>query len=95
MKSAAKLWRERGERLKYAGKRGAVVSWTKILESPVGFEADPYIVVMVRVGKEIVVGQLTDLEEPVIGEKVVAVIRRLGIAQKGEVLEYGVKWKKA
>ena len=94
MRSAAKIWRGKEKRLKNLGKTGKVVSWTKILESPEGFEDKPYYVVMVEVKDKKAVGQMVEGREPKVGDKVVGVLRRLGEAKRDEVIEYGVKWKK-
>ena len=94
MRSAVRIWRESGERYKNLDKVGKVVSFTKICSPPQGFGDKPYMVVMVEFGKKgRVVGELVD-EEIKTGDKVKGVIRRLGKAEKDEVLEYGVKWKR-
>jgi len=71
-----------------------VVSKTRIIEAPSGFSG-PYWVVLVQLEKnKRAVGQWADETEPKIGMKVVGVLRRIGEADKAEVIEYGVKWKK-
>ncbi len=93
MKSAVKIWREKEERLESLNKLGKVVSWTRILEAPAGFEG-VYIVVMVemRKGKR-VVGELIGGKEPEFGGRVKGVLRRIGKRDKAGVIEYGVKFK--
>jgi len=93
MKSAVKIWREQKERLEQLDKVGRVVSWTRILEAPAGFEG-VYIVVMVemRKGKR-VVGELIGEKEPEFGVRVKGVLRRIGRGDKDGVIEYGVKFK--
>ncbi len=91
---AVKIWRERDERLRYLGKAGKIISFTKILESPQGFEDQPYYVVMVEVNDKRVVGQWVSGKRPEMGMKVKGVLRKSGIAEKAAVIEYGVKWKK-
>lgn len=93
MKSAVKIWREKNERLENLNKVGRVVSWTRILEAPAGFEG-AYIVVMVgmRKGKR-VVGELIGEKEPEFGTRVRGVLRRIGRGDRDGVIEYGVKFK--
>jgi len=95
MKSPVKIWREKEERCKYLDRVGRVVSFTKIYEPPNGLKGR-CTVVMVKVNKEKVVGQLVDCKNDSleIGDKVVGVIRRLGESLDQEVIEYGVKWKR-
>ena len=95
MKSSIKIWREKRERYKYLEQTGKVISFTKIYETPNGFNG-PYVVVMVEVGKRRVIGQLIGSvnQNIKIGDNVVGVVRRLRKPGKKEVIEYGVKWKK-
>ena len=94
MKSAVKIWRERKERYKNLGKTGRVVSWTKIIEAPDGWQGQYYGVIVELDDKLKVMGQMADCKKIRVGDKVIGVLRRLGEARENEVIEYGVKWKK-
>ncbi len=96
MKSAVRIWRDRKQRYKYLGVRGKVVSFTKIIHGPEGFSKSPYWVVLVELeskAKTRVEAQLVGRQAPKIGVKVVGVMRRLGVADKQGVIEYGVKFR--
>lgn len=78
------------------GKIGTIVSWTKIHVAPSGFEADvPYYAGIVKFKNgERATFQFVDFEnEPVIGQNVVTVIRRIGKAKPQDVIQYGIKVK--
>ena len=94
MKSAVKIWRERKERYENLGKEGKVVSWTKIIEAPVGWQGQYYGVIVELDNKLKVMGQMVNCQRIGVGDKVTGVLRRLGEAREDEVIEYGVKWKK-
>jgi len=94
MKSVVKIWRESKERYKNLDKKGKVASWTKIIESPVGWQGQYYVVLVELEDKTRMVGQLVESKKIKIGDRVVGVIRKLGEVEKNEVIEYGVKWKK-
>ena len=94
MKSAAQVWRNQKTNYQNLGKTGVVISKTRIIEAPGGF-VGPYWVVMVKLPKNNrAVGQWADEAEPKIDMKAIGVLRRLGEAEPGGVIEYGVKWKK-
>ncbi len=94
MKSAVAIWRNQKTNYRNLGQTGAVISKTRIIEAPSGFVGS-YWVVMVKLAKNHrVVGQWADEVEPKIGMKAIGVLRRVGEAEPGGVIEYGVKWKK-
>lgn len=94
MRSAARVWRESKKRYENLDKVGQVVSFSRINSPPEGFGDKQYAVVMVEFDKgKRVVGGLVD-KMVKIGDQVKGVIRRVGKAEKSEVLEYGVKWKR-
>lgn len=94
MKSAIQVWRRQKTNYQNLGKTGVVVSKTRIIEAPMGFSGQ-YWVVMVELGENTrAVGQWASEAEPKIGMKVVGVLRRIGEEGQAEVVEYGVKWKK-
>lgn len=86
MSSTVEIWREREARYRYWGRKGRIVSWTKIA-------AGGYWVVMVEIGKERTVGQLVESRGPEIGDRVIGVMRRLRRERENGVIEYGVKFK--
>ena len=53
MKSAVKIWRESKERYKNLDKRGKVVSWTKIIEPPVGWQGQYYVAIIELLDKKV------------------------------------------
>ena len=95
MKSAVKIWRESKKRYENLGKLGRVLSFTKIIEAPLGFEGEAYWVVIVKLEKNLkTTGQLVGRKEPKIGSRVEGVLRRYNEAgDRQGVIEYGVKWK--
>ncbi len=93
MKLPVVVWRHQKTNYQNLGLTGRVVSKTKIIEAPSGF-IGPYWVVLVQLKSGRVVGQWADEAEPKIGMKTIGVLRRLGEPENGEVIEYGVKWKK-
>ena len=94
MKSVVKIWRESKERYKNLDQKGKVVSWTKIIEPPAGWQGQYYVVMVELVDKKRVMGQLVDSKKIKTGDEVVGVVRKLGEVGSNEVIEYGVKWKK-
>ena len=88
MNSIVKIWRDKEKRYRHLGKMGKIVSFTKITDGN-------YFVGIVKLNdKKRTVGELIDMKEVKIGDKVEGVLRRLGKSEKNEVIEYGVKWKK-
>lgn len=91
--SPARVWREKGKRYQYLGKRGVILSVTRIVE---GMGELPYWVGMMGMadgekvmGKLVVKGQ----EKPQVGERVIGVLRKLDEGGKQGVIEYGVKFQ--
>ncbi len=79
------------------GKRGVIVSWTVIRVPPAdfGYQA-PYPVVLVKLENgEHITAQLVDQRdsEPVIGQKVITVVRRTIQSATDAVIPYGIKVK--
>ena len=89
MKSATQVWRRQKTNYQNLGKTGVVVSKTRIIEAPMGFSGQ-YWVVMVELGKnKRAVGQWASEAEPKIGMNVVGVLRKIGETEKAGVIEYG------
>ena len=95
IKSPVKLWRRQKLIRKYLGKRGKIVSFTRIFAPSQTFkkQAPFYVAIVELEGGERLVGQVVEAEEGLkIGDKVVAVIRRLWEGQGKEVLPYTLKF---
>ncbi len=97
MISPVKVWRRQKKIKKILGKTGKIISWTKIFISGKGFKKyAPYPVVLVSFSdKEKAYGQLVDYhqEDLKIGQKVVAVLRKVREVTPEGVIAYGVKFK--
>jgi len=65
MKSPVTIWRKQKRDTPILGRKGKIVTWTKIMVAPPKFQAfTPYVVVLVELeNKEKVYGQLVDFEE--------------------------------
>ena len=71
------------------------MSYTTIRVPPAGFEDQaPYTVVLVQMGSQKHIGQLVGCkpEEVVVGQKVVAVLRRVRKPEAEDVIAYGIKF---
>lgn len=97
MISPVKIWRRQKEIRKVLGKRGKIITWTKIFTAGSDFKKyAPYIVVLVELeNKEKVYGQIVDTngEDPKIGGKVISVLRKVRPTTNEGVIAYGVKFK--
>ena len=97
MISPVKVWRRQKEVRKLLGKTGVVISWTKIYAPGVGFQKfAPYAVVLIELTDgEKAIGQLVDYQdgEPKIGNRVMAVLRKIREGSQDGVIAYGVKYK--
>ena len=88
MKSTVKIWRDKEKRYRYLEKIGKIVSFTKIIDG------NYFAGIIEMKNKKRTAGELVDMKEVKMGEKVEGVLRRLGKSEKNKVIEYGVKWKK-
>lgn len=97
MISPVKIWRNQKKIKKLLGKKGEIVSWTKILVPPAGFESQaPYVVVIVRLAPDrCYTAQLVNWEEKDLttGREVRVVLRRTKEPGNEGVIPYGVKFK--
>ncbi len=97
MISPVKIWRNQKKVQKILGLCGKIISYTKVFLPPVGFESQaPYVVVVVKLEKMgNYTAQLVDWHEDnlVIGQKVIAVLRRTRDPGEEGVIPYGVKFK--
>ena len=93
-----KYWREAKNHHKYLGKKGKIISFTRISAGPAGFEKQtPYWAGIIELENgERVAGQIKvrDQESEIkIGAKVIGVLRKMGDVGEESVVEYGIKWK--
>lgn len=95
-KSPVRIWREAKERYQFLGKKGRLISFTKIFNPPKEFvKQRPYWVGVVKFknGKKTTAQLVVEGENPKVGRIVVGVMRRLQVADEKSVIEYGVKFK--
>lgn len=97
MISPVKIWRRQKEIRKILGKKGKILSWTKIYVASADFKKiAPYPVVMVQLddGKK-AVGQLVDYKDEVLktGMPVISILRKVRRADEEGVIPYGIKFK--
>jgi len=94
MRSPISNWRDK-EKYKYLGKTGKIVGFTKINNPPKGFGKVPYYVgiIEMRGGKKLTAQLVLEGKKPEIGGKARGIIRRIGIPDKEEIINYGVKFK--
>lgn len=97
MISPVKIWRRQKEVRKILGKKGKIISWTKIFVAEVEFkQLAPYFVILVEFDdKTKVVGQLVDFngEKINFGDRVVAILRKVKSIKEEDIIPYGVKFK--
>jgi len=97
MVSPVKIWRRQKEIRKILGKKGKILTWTKIHIAGPDFKSQaPYPVVLVEFpdGKK-ALGQLVDYEKRdlKIGRNVRAILRRIRKVDDEGVIPYGIKFK--
>ena len=76
-------------------REGTLVTWTVIHVAPAGFALEtPYVVGIVDLGEVRVTAQIADCnaDELVVGTRVSAVLRRLGVEGEGGIVRYGYKF---
>jgi len=98
MISPVKIWRRQKVIRASLGKKGVIVSWTKIYTPPKEFKKSaPYYVVLVKFFTGgLMVGQLVDFlaeDEVQIGKPVIAVLRKTRDLDQDGVIAYGLKFK--
>ncbi|PIQ73252.1 hypothetical protein COV58_03500 [Candidatus Roizmanbacteria bacterium CG11_big_fil_rev_8_21_14_0_20_36_8] len=94
--SPIRLWRNQKKDRDNLNLVGKIVSWTEIFVAPKRFKDNsPYTVLLVKLQNgNFIYGQLVDFEKSdrEIGKTVKTVLRRQGISQLEEIVEYGVKF---
>jgi len=95
--SPVKLWRRHKNTASLIGQKGKVLQWTIIRVPPRSFvDSAPYPVIIVKMQNgENMMGQLVDWQEKDLktGQEVVAVLRRLELTEKEDVIYYNIKFK--
>ena len=97
MISPVKIWRRQKEIRKILGKKGKILTWTRILVAPSDFKKNaPYVVALVELeNKQRLVGQLVDYEENhlKINQPVLAILRKTREGGREDLITYGVKFR--
>ena len=97
MISPVKIWRRQKKIRKILGKKGKVLTWTKIFTPGADFKKyAPYPVVLVELeNKDKIYGQLVSYEEKDLkmGKEVVSVLRKVRSSSEEGVIAYGIKFK--
>jgi len=97
MISPVKIWRRQKEIRKLLGKKGRVLTWTKIFVAGPNFKKyAPYPVVLVQLENgQKVFGQLVDYQDKdlKINTKVVSVLRKVRETDHEDVIAYGIKFR--
>lgn len=87
-------WRQNKTKYTLLGKKGTLLSCTRVVNPPAGQGTHPFWVGVARFGKTRVTAPLIiEGQEPRIGSGVIGVVRRFGEAGPEEHLTYGVKLK--
>ncbi len=97
MISPVKIWRRQKELKKIIGKRGRILTWTKIFVAGTDFKKmAPYYVVLVEFDdKSHGIGQLVDIVDEKINTKsqVIALLRKVKDIREEDVIPYGIKFR--
>lgn len=97
MISPVKVWRRQKQIREYLGKKGKVITWTKIFIAGSAYKKfAPYYVVMVEFENEKrLYGQLVGIIEDqiMIGMKVKAILRKVRVPEDDGVIAYGIKFE--
>lgn len=95
MSNPISIWRNNKNISRSLGLTGRVIVWTKIFASPEGFESQvPYLVGIIELETlEKITAEIVDCEETDLkpNQKVITVIRRVGLAAPDGVIQYGIK----
>lgn len=97
MSSPVEIWRNHKLIHKLLNKKGRLLVWTKVLNSPEGFESQtPYLVGIIELEtKEKLPLQIVDTDEKSLkkGQRIITVLRKLKTPPPEGVIEYGIKAK--
>ncbi len=97
MISPVNVWRKQKDIRSVLGKKGSVVSWTKVVVAGTDFKLfAPYFVALVELedGKKIF-GQMVDTsdEKIAMGKKVLVTLRKVRQPSNEGIIAYGIKFK--
>lgn len=97
MISPVKIWRRQKKIKQLLGKKGKIISWTKIYVTGVDFKNyAPYYIALVELeNKKKIIAQIAEAEENVdyFNKKVEVVLRRIREISEEDVIPYGIKVK--
>jgi uncharacterized OB-fold protein len=97
MISPVKIWRNQKKIRALLGKKGKIVSWTRIHVPPAGFISQaPYVVAVVQIDRgNSCIAQLVDWDEShlKVGQSVITILRRTREPGTEGVIPYGIKVK--
>lgn len=97
MISPVKIWRRQKKIRQLLGKKGEIISWTKIYVAGSDFKKSaPYYLVLVELeDKKRLIAQLVDFDEEIelFGKKVKVILRRIREISEEDVIPYGIKVK--
>lgn len=95
-KSPIEIWRQTKNRYLFLGKKGKIMSCTRIVRAPENLAGlIPYWTGVIKFsnGKK-TAGQIIALDKkPKKGNRVIGVMRRMRVPDKKGIIEYGVKFK--
>lgn len=95
MTNPIQTWRKQKEIRPLLGKKGKIITWTKVFVSAPEFkEQTPYNVALVELETgEKVYGQIIDTTAVNIGQTVESVLRIVKKGDSEDIIEYGLKFK--
>jgi hypothetical protein len=91
--SPVRVWRYNQERRRLLGAFGTLEQFSVVRVGPVGLSnRTPYVIGLVKVGHELVLAQLADVEDIQIGMRLRGQLRKLFDVNKDGVIVYGIKF---
>lgn len=97
MISPVKIWRRQKKIRKLLGKKGRIISWTKIYVAGLDFKRlAPYYLALVELeDKKRIIAQIADAQEETnyFNKEVEVVLRRIREVKEDDVIPYGIKVK--
>ncbi len=97
MISPVKIWRRQKKIRQLLGKKGKIISWTKIFVTGFDFKKSaPYYLVLIELeDKKRIIAQLVDFDnnQDLFRKKVRVILRRIREISEEDVIPYGIKVK--
>lgn len=97
MISSVKIWRRQKKIRELLGRKGKIISWTKIYVAGTDFKKSaPYYIALVELeDKKKIIAQIVDPQKEVdyFNKKVEIVLRRIREVKDEDVIPYGIKVK--